>query len=410
MSDLAAIGPALTLILSMLLGSGTAIAELPRVSPRERGFDAERLGRIDSAVARAIERGEIPGAVVLVARRGAIVHSLAAGRRSIEPTSESMTLDTVFDLASLTKPIATATSVMILIEEGAVRLSDSIVRHLPEFKNHGKEAITVEHLLRHRAGLIADNPQADFDQGPKAAWKRISEIDLVSKPGERYVYSDVGFLILGRLVERVSGKSLDAFAHERIFLPLGMIDTGFRPQDPPAEPKAAASILRIAPTEPPRQGEPILRGTVHDPRARALGGVAGHAGLFASADDLAIYAQTLLNEGIAPNGHRLLSPRAIRRFTDAGTTPPSERRALGWDVDTPHSAPRGELFDTTGFGHTGFTGTSLWIDPESETFVILLTSRLHPNGKQAAPIRLRSAIATIVASAMSDPLRPRPKP
>lgn len=370
---------------------------LPRVAPQERGFDTVRLRRVDEAVARSIEHGEIPGAVAVIGRRGAIVHASALGRRSVEPTPEPMTLDTIFDMASLTKPIATATAVMILIEEGVIRLNDSIVHHLAELDNHGKSAITVEHLLRHRSGLTADNPISDYENGSEAAWKRIAEIELIGKPGEKYLYSDVNFLVLGRLVERVSGKSLDDYCLERIFRSLGMNDARFRPTA-----TAGVDTVRIAPTARLPGKEIMLRGVVHDPRSRALGGVAGHAGLFATADDLAVYAQTLLNGGRAPNGCRLLSPLGVRLMTDSGSTPPHERRGLGWDVETPHSSPRGELFGSTGFGHTGFTGTSLWIDPETESFVILLTSRLHPDGKKSSPIRLRSTIATIAASAIVD--------
>ena len=206
----------------------------------------------------------------------------------------------------------------------------------------------------------------------------------------------MGFLILGRIVERVSGQGLDRFARENIFQPLGMADTGFLPAD----------AGRAAPTEP--DDGTMLRGKVHDPRARALGGVAGHAGLFGTADDLAVYAQTLLDGGLAPNGHRLLGPRTVRAMTDPGTTPAGQKRGLGWDIDTPHSAPRGALFGPGGYGHTGFTGTSLWVDPETSTFVIVLTSRLHPDGKAPAPTALRYEVATIVASAVL-PERDRPR-
>ena len=263
-----------------------------------------------------------------------------------------MTRDTLFDMASLTKPVATATSVMILLERGKLRLNDRLGKLLPEFDNHGKGRITVEELLRHRAGLIADNALADYGDGPEAAWKKLADLELKSPPGSSYVYSDVGFLTLGRIVERVSGQGLDRFARENIFQPLGMADTGFLPAD----------AGRAAPTEP--DDGTMLRGTVHDPRARALGGVAGHAGLFGTADDLAVYAQTLLDGGLAPNGHRLLGPRTVRAMTDPGTTPAGQKRGLGWDIDTPHSAPRGALFGPGGYGHTGFTGTSLWVDPE----------------------------------------------
>ncbi len=207
------------------------------------GFDGERLKKIDAAIDRAIELKQVPGAVVLVGRRGAIAYAHAAGRRVVGPVPEALTRDTIFDMASLTKPIATATSVMILIEEGKLRLSDRVVRFLPEFDNHGKGAITIEQLLRHRAGFVPDNPLADYQQGPDAAWKRIAELDLVSKPGERFSYSDVGFEILGRLVERISGRKLDEFAKERIFDPTGnerhaLPPVASRPVDPRRQDRA----------------------------------------------------------------------------------------------------------------------------------------------------------------------------
>ena len=190
----------------------------------------------------------MPGAVVIVGRRGAIVYARAAGHRAVEPAAEPMTRDTIFDMASLTKPVATATSVMLLVEEGRVRLQDRVVKYLPELDNHGKGEITVEHLLRHRAGLIPDNPLKDYADGPEAAWKRIAEIDLIAPPGERFVYSDVGFLILGKLVERVSGQTLDEFARRRIFQVVGMKDAHFRPLSA-ANPSDRPAVDRIAPTE-----------------------------------------------------------------------------------------------------------------------------------------------------------------
>jgi len=384
------------------IAHNSARATLPEAPPGSLGFDSERLKRIDAAIDRAISEGKVPGAVVLVGRRGKIAYVRAAGRRTTEPKSEAMTRDTIFDLASLTKPIATATSVMILIDEGRLGLGDGIARLLPEFDNHGKGTITLEQLLRHRAGFVPDNSLNDYQQGADQAWKRIAELDLASRPGEKFRYSDVGFLVLGRLVERRCGQRLDAFAREKAFEPLGMKDTHFRPIDANGHTTAEIPVDRIAPTERDKPGGQMLRGIVHDPRSRALGGVAGHAGLFATANDLAVYAQTLVNGGIGPSGRRVLSPLAVRLMTDAAATPPGERRGLGWDVETSYSAPRGSLFGRTSFGHTGFTGTSLWIDPETESFVVILTSRLHPDGKKPSPTALRSEVATLVAAAITD--------
>jgi uncharacterized protein YbbC (DUF1343 family) len=341
-------------------------------------------------VEQAIARKAVPGAVVLVGRRGKVVYAKAFGRRSVEPADETMTRETIFDMASLTKPVATATSIMILVEQGKLHLDDRLGKLLPEFDNNGKGEITLEQLLRHRAGLIADNPIGDFADGPETAWKRLAEQKLTYKPGESYIYSDVGFMILGRIVERVSGRTLDQFAREQIFEPLVMNQTRFRPDD----------IDHIAPTE--KSDGKMLRGIVHDPRARALDGVAGHAGLFSNADNLAIYAQALLDGGIGPNGRRILTCATINMMADTGSTPRMQERGLGWDVDTPHSAPRGKLFGLDGFGHTGFTGTSLWVDRSTSTFVVILTSRLHPDGKAPSPTSLRREVATIIASAITD--------
>ncbi len=390
------------LLLLFLFLTTDSLAVLPEADPASVGMDADRLRRIDGAIDRAIERGEVPGAVVLVGRRGSIVYSRASGRRSLVPMAEPMTRETAFDMASLTKPVATATSILILIEEGKLRLDDRLGRLLPEFDNHGKGLITVEQLLRHRAGLIPDDPMEDYREGPEAAWNRIAELDLVTTPGERFLYSDVGFLILGRIVEKLGGQSLDVFARDRIFAPLGMAESGFRPVDRRGDGQGAVPVHRIAPTEPEKPGGRMLRGTVHDPRSRALGGVAGHAGLFATADNLAVFAQMMLNGGIGPNGRRILSPMAVRTMIDAASTPPGQRRGLGWDVQTSQSATRGALFGPISFGHTGFTGTSLWIDPETQTLVILLTSRLHPDGKGASPSSLRSEVATLAAAAILD--------
>jgi uncharacterized protein YbbC (DUF1343 family)/CubicO group peptidase (beta-lactamase class C family) len=383
----------------------SSFAGLPDASPETLGFDASRLARVEDAVARAVSEKKVPGAVVVVGRRGKIALAKAFGKRAVEPIDEPMTRDTVFDMASLTKPTATATSVMILLERGKIRLSDNIVTHLPELKGNGKDSITIDQLLRHRAGLIPDNPIADYADGPEAAWKKIADSSPQETPGERFLYSDVGFLILGRLVEKVSGQSLDEFARSAIFEPLGMVETGFRPIGGLAD--EPTPISRIAPTE--REGTRMLRGVVHDPRSRALGGVAGHAGLFGTADDLAVFAQMLIDGGKSVDGKRVLSPLTVRAMIDAGSTPEGQRRGLGWDVETAYSAPRGSLFGLTSFGHTGFTGTSLWIDPETETFVILLTSRLHPDGKGNSPTALRAEVATLVASSIVDALPKAPE-
>ncbi len=366
-------------------------AALPSAEPADVGLDAARLAQIDAVVERSITAKQFPGAVVIVGRDGRIAFAKAYGHRALVPAAEPMTRDTIFDMASLTKPIATATAAMILLERGKIRLGDSIVRHLPEFAPNGKRAITVEMLLRHRAGFIPDNPIGDYADGPAKAWERLAAIGLESAPGERFRYSDVGFEVLGRVVERVSGETLDRFTRANIFEPLGMADTGFLP---PSE-----KLGRIAPTE--RDGGKMLRGAVHDPRSRALGGVAGHAGLFSTADDVAVFTQMLLDGGRGRDGRRILAPLTVRAMISPADTPPGEERGLGWDVSSSYSGPRGALFGPASFGHTGFTGTSLWVDPESRTFVVILTSRLHPEGR-GNPGQARAEIATIVASSLTD--------
>lgn len=371
-------------------------SRIPAASPADVGLDAQKLERIDASVREAIEKGEAPGAVVLVLRQGRVALRKAYGSRAVEPQPRVMTEDTVFDLASLTKPIATATSVMILVEQGKLRLADRVAAHLPAFAQNGKEKVTVMELLLHTSGLTADNPLADYAGGYERAIEKISALPIESEPGTKLVYSDVGYIVLGELVRRVSGLPLDVFARENIFRPLGIVDTTFNPSEPLSS--------RAAPTEA-RDGA-FTPGEVHDPRARRLGGVAGHAGLFSTADDIAIFAQMLLNGG-SFGGARVLSEASVKRMIEPVALPSDDplkpqSRALGWDVRTKMSGTRGDLFPLGSFGHTGFTGTSLWIDPASRAAVIVLTSRLHPDGKgNVGP--LRSSIASIVAGAIQRP-------
>ena len=369
---------------------------LPEAPAVELGFDRALGERIDAALDRAIAAKTIPGAVVIVGQSGKIAHVAARGFRSLAPDREVMTRDTIFDLASLTKPIATATAVMILIERGKIRLDDTIAKLLPEFAGGGKGAITVEQLLRHRSGLIADNALSDYADGPEKAWQRLAESKVIGPPDAKFLYSDVNYIILGKIVERVAGEPLDRLVARDVFAPLGMKSTYF-----PGGRKLDVSADRFAPTEP--DAGTMLRGVVHDPRARALGGVAGHAGLFGTADDLALFASMISADGVGLNGARILRPKTVHDMTTTGATTYPEARGLGWDISTPFSSARGCLFGTRSFGHTGFTGTSLWIDLDSKAFVIVLTSRLHPDGKGASPTALRSEIATIVAASIVDP-------
>lgn len=364
---------------------------------------ADDFSALDSILQAAIEHDEIPGAVLLVEHRGKIVYQKAMGNRAVLPSREAMTADTIFDIASLTKVIATAPSVMKLVEAGKLRLDDPVARYLPEFAANGKDQITLRMLLTHTSGLAPDPPIEAAQIGKAALLAEINQEQLVAPPGMRFIYSDTGFIVLGELVEKISGVPLDEYARNNIFEPLQMRETRFLP---PAD-----WIPRIAPTEEIDlpAGETagsgkghVLRGVVHDPTARAIGGVAGHAGLFSTAADLEKFCRMELNGGAVSAGAsaRILSPAAIERMASPQSPPwiPA-LRGLGWDIDSPYSSPRGELFPIGSFGHTGFTGTSVWIDPASESFVILLTNAVHPFRRPAIS-GLRSKIATAVAAAV----------
>lgn len=386
-------------LLAFLLISAVAPGQPGGTAP----VDPARLARIGAIVQAAILAGDLPGAVVLVTHRGRTIYREAFGLRSVRPAREPMTIDTLFDLASLTKVVATAPTVMALVEDGALRLGDRVANHLPGFERHGKEAITVEQLLTHVSGLRPDLPLEEEFEGADEALRRIFDERLEASPGERFIYSDLNFILLGLIVERLSGRTLDLFAGERLFDPIGMRETTFRP--------AAGARERIAPTEACTPlgwpcGSPdgvMLRGTVHDPTARRMGGVAGHAGLFSTADDLARFGAMLLARGGSPDGTgAVLSPLTIERMTTPSTPPTlSVRRGLGWDIDSPYSSPRGDLFSPTqSYGHTGFTGTSIWIDTETETVVVLLSNRVHPDGGGNV-VALRGRVATLAAAAVS---------
>jgi CubicO group peptidase (beta-lactamase class C family) len=358
-------------------------------------LDTKRLESIQPLVEADIKEKKLPGAVVLVGRGDKVVYQKAFGNRALVPAVETMTPDTIFDLASLTKVVATTTSVMMLIEDGKVRLNDRVATFIPGFERYGKTDITVRHLLTHVSGLRPDVDLGDLWTGYDKAIELAIEETPTSTPGERFVYSDINFFLLGDIVARVSGKPLDQFTKERIFVPLGMKDTGFNPP--------ASLHARVAPTENctpygwPCEGadRKILRGIVHDPTARRMMGVAGHAGLFSTAADLAIFCRMLLNGG-SYNGIRILSPLAIERML----TPTATGRGLGWDMDSSFAVNRGELFPLGSFGHTGWTGTSLWIDPATKLFVVFMSNRNHPDGKGDVAA-LRARVSTVVASALT---------
>ena len=399
----------LVVVIFVLTFAHQAISiQLPSSSPAAVGMSADHLARMDQVIQASIEKKELPGAVVLVARHGRVTWRKSYGSRAVEPQREAMTVDTIFDLASLTKVVATATSIMILIEQGKVRLSDPVIQFIPEMKGRGRDDITVEQLLTHTAGFAPDFDLRERWTGYDEAIKRLYREPLRNPPGARFVYSDINYIALGEVVHRVSGQMLDQFARRNIFVPLGMRDTGFVPD--------AKLRSRIAPTEKRRgqmsylgdtgensgpQGEQWLRGQVHDPTSFRMDGVAGHAGLFSTADDLSIFCQMILNGGTYM-GARILSPMAVATMTrPRAIAENGAARGLGWDLATTFSTNKGDLFPLGSFGHTGFTGTSLWIDPASDSFVIFLSNRVHPDGKgDVGPLRGR--VASIVASSITE--------
>jgi uncharacterized protein YbbC (DUF1343 family)/CubicO group peptidase (beta-lactamase class C family) len=388
-----------------LLASPCVLAQAGGGDARPPDATAQRLSRVGPLVAAAIAEHRLPGAVVAVGRPNGIVYARAFGERALVPAPEAMTTDTIFDIASLTKVVATTTSVMMLLEQGRIGLDDAVAVHIPEFGRYGKQRITIRHLLTHLSGLRGDLDMALEFQGAETAIRLATEEVPVAAPGQRFIYSDINFFLLGEIVARVSGTPLDAFARTHIFEPLGMRETRFLP---PAE-----WLPRIAPTEACAPlawpcGGPnatMLRGVVHDPTARRMGGGGGHAGLFSTATDLARFCRMLLNGGML-NGVRVLSPLTVALMTRPATPAVlGQVRGLGWDIDTRFAVNRGALFPIGSFGHTGWTGPSLWIDPITRTFVIFLANRVHPDGKGDVAA-LRGRIATVVAAALAESAPP----
>ena len=333
--------------------------------------------------------------MLIVGHDGHVVYRKAYGSRAIEPRRETMTLDTVFDCASLTKVLATTPAIMQLWEQGKFRMNDPVAKYLPEFGQTGKQDITIRQLLVHYSGLAPDLDLTKPWQGKETAYRMAFEDAPKWAPGAAFIYSDVNFVVLGALVERLSGESLDQYAAKHIFGLLGMKETRFLP--PPSW------LARIAPTEED-ENHHMLRGVVHDPTARRMGGVAGHAGVFSTADDLAVFAQALLD-----GGRGVLTPATIAKMT-APQQPVNGTalRGFGWDIDSPLSSNRGELLPVDGYGHTGFTGTSLWIDPATKTYIVLLTNAVHmnvlPTKEKGSAVSLRTKVATAVAATLAlDP-------
>jgi CubicO group peptidase (beta-lactamase class C family) len=358
-----------------------------------------KLARVDKALDQAIAKAQIPGAVVLaqMPRDGELLaHESVRGAAVLKPERIAMARDTIFDLASLTKPIATATSVMLLAAEGRIDLDDPVAKVLPPFGERGKEGVTIRHLLTHTSGLKPWRPfheallERERKKGERllgtpaakeAVLERIYRGALVHEPGEAAVYGDLDFILLGAIVETVAGRPLDEFAAERIFGPLGMTQTRFIRLGDGAPELPDAEKRRFAATEACPWRRRVLWGEVHDPNAWAMGGVAGHAGLFAPADDVLRFATAVLDVW---HGRSELLPRDwLRRFLTKNVAPEQTTWALGWDTPTPGASSSGHHFSATSVGHLGFTGTSFWIDLEREAVVVMLTNRVHLVAKKS---------------------------
>jgi uncharacterized protein YbbC (DUF1343 family)/CubicO group peptidase (beta-lactamase class C family) len=374
-------------VLFLFMGFASCLAQAPLDS---------RLAVLDPIIDDAIAQQQIPGAVLIVGHNGQIVYRKAFGKRAIVPRREAMTLDTIFDCASLTKVVATTTALMQLWEQGKFRMADPVAKYLPEFAQNGKQDITIRQLMVHYSGLPEDLDLITKWEGKTTAYRMAYALAPDRLPGSAFIYSDVNFVVLGALVEALSGESLDEYAAKHVFVPLAMKETRFVPP--------ASWLPRIAPTEEDEDHH-LIHGVVHDPTARRMGGVAGHAGVFSTGDDLAIFAQAMLD-----GGRGVLTSATIAKMTAPqqpvnGTT----LRGFGWDIDSPLSTNRGELLPVGGFGHTGFTGTSLWIDPATQTYIVLLTNAVHMNAvteqQRGRAVSLRTRVATAVAAALAlDPV------
>ena len=387
----------------------------PRVSPvratPRAAFRADKLAEMDAAIREAIAAKKLPGGVLWLEREGTVYHQ-AYGQRALIPAEEPMTEDTIFDAASLTKVIATTPAILLLIERGQIKVDAPVQTYIPEFTGDNRETVTLRHLLTHTSGLRPGLGSTPEWTGAQKAIQLASVEKLRSPPGANFVYSDINFILLGEVVRRVSGKPLNEFVAQEIYRPLKMHNTGFLPP--------ATRLARIAPTTT-NEGEGVLRGRVHDPTSRRMGGVAGHAGLFFTAADLARFARMMLNGGTL-DGVRIFKPETVRLMTSvqssAGTP---ARRGLGWDIDSVYSGPRGQRFPLGSYGHTGWTGASLWIDPFSKTFLIFLSNRNHPT-EAGSVLALRARLGTLAAEAVvgfdfenvpgalpaASPAKPRP--
>jgi CubicO group peptidase (beta-lactamase class C family) len=391
----------ISITVAILLIGLTACGQAPQPDSRKAAtpkasakVDDSCFAAIAAAAREEIDAGHIPGAVVLVGRCGRVIYSRAFGQRCVEPGPRPMTVNTIFDIASLTKVVATTTAIMQLSDSGRLNINDPVAHYWPEFGQNGKDAITLRQLLTHTSGLRAEiNPRARWTDY-QGALEAIAVDHPLHAPGSEFRYSDVNFIVLGEIVRRVSGQPLEVFCAQKIFTPLKMQRTSFKPP--------AAWLLRIAPCNVIKG---CLRwGEVQDPTSYRLGGVAGHAGVFSTAADLAVFAQMLLDGGES-RGERILSRKAVAAMTKPQIPEGIIiRHGLGWDIQSAYSKEFNASFPVGSYGHTGYTGTSIWIEPRSQTYLIILTNRLHPRGKgQIKPLRAKIAGAVAAAVPMGPP-------
>ncbi len=385
----------------VLAGFSAALGQpVPAARPEDVGMSARHLAYLDEIVQEAIGRKDFPGAVLLVTREGKTVYRKAFGESQWLPEPKPMAADMIFDLASVTKPVATATSIMILVERGKIRLWDKVKEYVPDFaayieeKGVPGEDARLWHLLTHTSGLppYTDPKEVEKQYGNPCSTedlvKVIARIPKQSQPGKQFTYSCLNYITLASIVKKLTGQSIAEFAAENIFRPLGMTRTFY---NPPAE------FLPLCVPTQVIEGRP-LRGVVHDPLARLQGGVSGNAGLFSTADDLAVFAQMMLRGG-EWRGVRVLSPLTVERMVEIFPKTADSGRGLGWDLTSDYGTVRGDLFGYGSYGHSGYTGTSIWIDPETKTAVIFLTNRVHPDDKGEI-IAMRSKVANVVAASI----------
>lgn len=372
--------------------AGTSDITIPVVN----GVRTDLLKNIAPLIKQSIAEGKYPGAIILVSHHGHIIYRGIFGSRRILPNVAPMNFNTIFDIASLTKVVATTPAVMQLVEQGKIELDAPVTQYWPAFGAHGKETVTIRELLTHTSGLPADISLPGH--GETQILQQITQLTLNHPAGTKYLYSDINFIVLAYLVERISHESFSVYTHNHIFKLLGMKNTSFLP--------SPRLRHRIAPTE--IINHQLRWGTVHDPMAYAMGGVSGNAGLFSTATDLGLYAQCLLNNGRIPTMKNhppqyLMGPLTVLKMTTPQTSEAVDgERCLGWDRDSAYSN-RGILFPIRSFGHTGWTGTSIWIDPVTQTWIIILTSRTHPIASSNNQIvQDRRTIATIIAASIVD--------